>query len=225
MTKPTSTLGILNINLSRLGDPTQTGTDVPGVVFQGTSSGDLTGYAVSTAGDFNNDGINDIMIGSPDANNGSGRVDLIYGQPASSPAGHLVGTFQLGNLPSTINSVTFLGSSGSLAGYSLAPFGAVNANPVNNIMIGAPGFNGDSGEVIVIPGNPNLSGSFALDQGAVRPPPCKGPSSSTAPRSRLEPALTSWALRSPAISSPTAPGPRSTPTDSPTSSSALPVWL
>lgn len=171
LTKPLPTLGVLNINLNRIGNPTQTGTDVAGVNFIGTSAGDLTGYAVSTAGDFNRDGLNDIMIGSPNFGGGAGRVDLIYGQPATSPVGRIVGTFQLGNLPALINSVTFVGSAGSLAGFSLSPLGAVNANPVNNLIIGAPGYNNDSGEVIVIPGNPSLSGTYSLDQGPVQAAP------------------------------------------------------
>ncbi len=72
--------------LSQVGQTTATA--VPGAVFVGAAAGDLTGYAVSTAGDFNGDGLSDLLIGSPGFNApagplGPGIADL---RRARSPA-------------------------------------------------------------------------------------------------------------------------------------------
>jgi len=43
------------------------------------------GFAVSSAGDVNGDGISDILIGAPMANNGKGAVFLVFGQAGGLP--------------------------------------------------------------------------------------------------------------------------------------------
>ena len=51
-----------------------TGTGAVGFVANGTAVGDLTGFSVASAGDFNGDGLNDVLIGSPGYLNSTGRV-------------------------------------------------------------------------------------------------------------------------------------------------------
>ncbi|HWE37528.1 MAG TPA: integrin alpha [Isosphaeraceae bacterium] len=165
--------GFASIPLSNVGNNTVTAGLVPGAIFVGSATGDATGFAVSTAGDFNADGINDIMIGSPGFQSATGLVSLIYGSPATpTTPGRLLGTFQLTNLPSSVNSVSFVGSnSGALAGWALGVLGKVNANTVNNLLIGSPGFNADSGAAYVIPGNPNLGGLISLNPATIQGSP------------------------------------------------------
>lgn len=167
--------GVFSINLSRVGNTTVTNS-VRGAVFTGVI-GDVAGFAVSSAGDFNNDGVSDILIGSPGFNNNTGRVSLIYGSPAS-PAtpGAIEGTFALNNLPATINAATFIGQApNSLAGYSLANVGRINSDPINEIAFGAPGVNSGSGAVYLLPGNPNLlSGTITLNAAGIEIPTIAG---------------------------------------------------
>ena len=148
------------ILLSRIGDPAFPGT-VPGASFIGAAAGDSTGFAVSSAGDFNNDGLSDIMIGSPTAAGDAGVVDLFYGQAGATTT--LVGDILLDNIPTTIPAATFIGTAaGDLTGFSLSRVGLINNDPINEILIGAPGFNGLAGGVYLIPGNPSLQGEFSL---------------------------------------------------------------
>ena len=69
--------GLSLISLSRVGSSVN---GIDGAIFTGTTTGDETGYSVSTAGDFNNDGVADILIGSPGFNGASGRVNMIFGR-------------------------------------------------------------------------------------------------------------------------------------------------
>ncbi len=140
----------------------QIGTTVPGAVFNGVGAGDATGYSVSTAGDFNDDGLADFLIGSPgyDATfPNAGRATMIFGRAASpTTPGAILGTFNLDSLPSDIGYVDFLGAnSGAIAGFSVTATGLINNDQINEIAIGSPGA-GVNGEVYLIPGNPDLFG-------------------------------------------------------------------
>jgi hypothetical protein len=160
------TQGVNNISLSRIGT---TGTNaVPGAVFLGEFTNDLTGFSVNTAGDFNADGVSDILIGSPQWNGpsglDSGRVSMIFGRRATpTTPGRIVGTFNLSSLPSGIDFVELDGASAAaLAGFSVSPVGFINNDTINEILIGSPGFNSGRGAVYLIPGNPDLLGTFNL---------------------------------------------------------------
>lgn len=105
----------------------------------GLHSGDLLGYSVSNAGDVNNDGIDDFLVGAPNSygSQGSdedenGRAYLIYGSP---------------NLPSEIH-VSMLGSMGVTIiggqesghlGYSVSGAGDFNSDGYSDFLVGAPG--------------------------------------------------------------------------------------
>ena len=148
--------GVNQISLSRVGNPNATNAPtntVAGAIFLGASPAAQTGFAVSTAGDFNNDGRAHFLIGSPGFN-GRGEATLFYGQAVNS-ASRIVGTIPLNAIPMTFPAASFVGANtGDLAGYSLAPLGKINASsPVNSeILIGAPGFNSNAGTVYLIQG-------------------------------------------------------------------------
>ncbi|MDT7041192.1 kelch repeat-containing protein [Candidatus Nitronereus thalassa] len=50
------------------------------LVFEGTEPDSQFGYAVSSAGDLNNDGLIDVIVGAPNANSASGQIFVFYGQ-------------------------------------------------------------------------------------------------------------------------------------------------
>ena len=136
-----------------------------GAVFLGGATGDFAGFSVSSAGDFNGDGISDFMIGSPGAGTLGGRVNLIYGTtktvtvnstsyPAISSANNGFTSFTLSSLPTNLgfSSVTFSGGNiGDRLGYSLSAVGATGTG-TNPILIGAPGVNAGQGTVYELQG-------------------------------------------------------------------------
>jgi hypothetical protein len=161
----TTTNGVRFINLANVGG-TATGA-VPGAIITGAQGGSEAGFAVGSAGNFNNSGFSGILIGSPTFSGSTtetnqGRVDLLDGA-ATGSSGALTGTISLANIPSAIGSATLLGASpGALAGYALSVVGFINAGQPNPILIGSPGFNSNSGTAYLIPGRAGLTGTFSL---------------------------------------------------------------
>ncbi len=159
-----TTLG-QTFDLANVGaDSTINTNAIPGVIFNG-SSGNRLGYAVSSAGDFNADGVQDVLIGAPSQSTTSpGYASLVYGRASNSTNGRINGVFSLGLSPSlSIPFTNFVGEfAGDLAGYSVTPMNDANGDGVNEIAIGAPGFNGLSGAAYVIPGNLDLLGVQSL---------------------------------------------------------------
>jgi hypothetical protein len=167
------TNGINNISLARLVPGASSPID--GAIFTGDQLNDHTGWSVSTAGDFNADGISDIAIGSPrwDGGNGtnSGRVNLIFGRSVTpNPPGQISGVLNLSNLPATIPQIQFDGPAPEArAGFSISAVGRINNDSINEFLIGAPQFNNNQGIVYLIPGNPDLLGEQNLAAAQAQP--------------------------------------------------------
>jgi hypothetical protein len=167
----TTVNGVPFISLSNLSGGTGTGTAVPGATFVGPAGavpGSQLGWTVSAGGDFNADGDADILLGAPfwsgsTTSTQAGLVYLIYGAPSTSSA-FLTGNIPLSNIPAAIQSVTIVGAAaGNMAGYSLSQVGLINSGQPTSILIGAPGFNADSGTAYLIPGRANFTGGpFSL---------------------------------------------------------------
>lgn len=156
--------GFFDISVGRLGSPsTVTGT-IAGATFDGSTSGDRTGFAVAGAGDFNGDGLGDFMIGSPGFNSNAGLATLIYGQANnSSGVPGIVGTFTVSALPSTVPSVQLNGvATNAFAGFSLSAVQTINSSGLPEILIGSPGVNSNAGAAYLIPGQTGLIGSQNL---------------------------------------------------------------
>jgi hypothetical protein len=117
-----------------------------GVQINGIYVGDFSGSSVSSAGDVNGDGIDDIIIGAPTAdpngNSGAGESYVVFG--ATNWTSQYV---ELSALDGTngfqINGIDADDDSGS----SVSSAGDVNGDGIDDIIIGAPGAdpNGNSG--------------------------------------------------------------------------------
>jgi hypothetical protein len=162
----TTTNGVTSIVLNRVGATTST---VPGLTINGTANGDLTGFAVSSAGDFDGDGLSDILVGSPGWNNAAGRADLIYGRPVT--GGPLSGTTTLDQLITNSLSASFQGATaGNLTGFSVSLVGKIGNTKGNPVIIGAPGFANAAGTAYLIPAHPGqLLGTFNLTFAETQP--------------------------------------------------------
>ncbi len=96
--------------------------------FVGESGGDQAGWAVAGAGDFNGDGVDDLVVGAPSSNLGgtdSGAVYVLFGP--------VTGTVDLSDAE-----LTFVGEADhDRAGYSVAGAGDVNADGYDDLIVGA----------------------------------------------------------------------------------------
>ncbi|MCD6461972.1 MAG: FG-GAP repeat protein, partial [Thermoplasmata archaeon] len=125
------------------------GTRGLGVVADGnaTSGADRFGFNVSGAGDLNNDGLDDVVVGAPYVDYGSttdcGAVYIFFGWSGIS----------LGDLDAGLANVTIYGGSGDdHFGWDVAVVDDINGDSYADIVVGAPGVNGDNGSAYVIYG-------------------------------------------------------------------------
>ncbi len=107
-----------------------------GFVINGVSANDKSGTAVASAGNFNNDGFADIIIGAPLADpNGddSGSGYVIYGKDAAWTSSLDLSSLD-GDNGFVINGV----GAGDTAGHSVSFAGDINADGKDDLVIGAP---------------------------------------------------------------------------------------
>ncbi|MEL7448384.1 MAG: integrin alpha [Pseudomonadota bacterium] len=144
-----------------------------GVKLIGIEAFDDTGFSVSGAGDFNDDGIDDVLIGarladtSPSVSNGKGFV--VFGDDQGFPA-----AIELASLDGT-NGVTILGKGpfGSFFGTASAGLGDVNGDGIDDIALGGPtrtflgglGYEGESCVVFGSASPPAVVDLEMLDRG------------------------------------------------------------
>src|SRR5262249_55671287 len=91
------------------------GTTISGAVFSGAATGDQAGYAVAAGGLLeSSDTKDDIVIGAPGANGGSGGAYVVFSSSG------LTGPKNLGNVGTTIPGTVYVGSAGERLGSSVA---------------------------------------------------------------------------------------------------------
>ncbi|MFA5772076.1 MAG: FG-GAP-like repeat-containing protein, partial [Thermoplasmata archaeon] len=111
------------------------------------------GYSVSTAGDVNNDGYDDVLVGAPRTTVGGqayvGSAYIFYGSASMASA--------------TAANITFYGEPSATYqyfGWSVSNAGDVNNDGYADVVVGAPGWNGASdnkGRAYVYLGGPTMS--------------------------------------------------------------------
>ncbi len=118
-----------------------------GFTINGVKPNDRSGSAVSGAGDVNGDGIPDILIGAPGANNKIGQSYIVFGSKESWPA-----VINLANLDGS-NGFTMNGRAPGSSGSAVSSAGDINGDDIDDILIGAPSVGSNAGQSYVIFGS------------------------------------------------------------------------
>lgn len=139
-----------------------------GFVLDGLAAGDRLGDIVSQAGDFNADGIADILLGAPESDvNGenSGQAYVIFGSEGGFPA-----NFDLNALDGSNGFIVNGLNPGDNLGEGVSGIGDFNGDGIDDIALGAPDAttngNEESGQAYVIYGRrstPTLEGGDTND--------------------------------------------------------------
>jgi len=109
-----------------------------------TISADNLGYSVNGAGDFNDDGIDDIIVGTPGADIGAGRVFVIFGSR------NFGAEISLDNGLTPQAGFTIIGDlSGDYLGFSVSRAGDLNGDGMTDLIVGAAGVDSSAGATYI----------------------------------------------------------------------------
>ncbi|MCK5559525.1 MAG: FG-GAP repeat protein, partial [Thermoplasmata archaeon] len=100
------------------------------VTILGVGLGNNFGWDVADAGDVNNDGINDLIVGAPGALNNKGRAYIFYG-----------GTIPDGNFPASnlVDRMLEGKTANGFYGTAVTGMGDINNDGYGDVLVGAPG--------------------------------------------------------------------------------------
>ena len=122
-----------------------------GFIIQGDAAGDIAGWSLSSAGDINDDGIDDLIVGAPRSDIGglnSGEAYVIFGKVGATRA-----NIDLTSLAANDGFIMQGNSAGDNAGFSVSSAGDINGDGIDDLIVSAPyGDNGgaNAGEAYVI---------------------------------------------------------------------------
>ena len=128
-----------------------------GFVINGATSGDGSGgLSISNAGDINDDGFDDFMIGAPSAGS-AGKTYVVFGK------GTLGSTIELSKVTAGTGGFVITGASNDRSGFSIAVLGDINGDHRDDLLIGAPGSTGGgAGKTYVVFGNATWNADINL---------------------------------------------------------------
>ena len=135
-----------------------------GFILAGIDQDDRSGFSVSSAGDVNGDGYNDLIIGAfeadPNGDNGAGETYIVYGGANAPGTG---GRFNLSTLNGTSGFILTGIDASDFSGWSVSSAGDVNGDGYDDLIIGAPtaapGEDSFAGETYIVYGGASAPGT------------------------------------------------------------------
>ncbi|MFM8745887.1 MAG: beta strand repeat-containing protein [Aestuariivirga sp.] len=126
-------------------------TAAQGFIIQGDMPGDQAGYSVSSAGDVNGDGYDDLIVGAVFGDDGginAGEAYVVFGSAsgfgtAVSAGGYSRKVIDLTSLTAAQGFIIQGDMAGDQAGWSVASAGDINGDGFDELLVGAP--TGDDG--------------------------------------------------------------------------------
>jgi hypothetical protein len=112
-----------------------------GFAIAGAAAGDYAGTSAAGAGDFNGDGVDDVIVGAPDAAVGlvpnAGRAFVVYGRDTAA-AGDFDPVLALASLDGASGLALNGFSDGGAVGVSVDGAGDLNGDGIDDVIVGAP---------------------------------------------------------------------------------------
>ena len=133
---------------------------VTGYNITGNAAGDYCGWSVRTAGDINNDGYDDIIVGAREKNNQHGAAYVIYGGEKSAMSNIVLSSTAL--IPASTGFMITGNAAGDWFGVSVNTAGDINNDEYDDIIVGAWGKNTYQGAPYVIYGGAKLQCRISL---------------------------------------------------------------
>ena len=155
-----------SLNLSALNG--RNGFFINGIYAREPRTGvDTASFSVSNAGDINNDGINDVIIGVRSANPGNieraGESYVIFGTENVGSTGNFNLSTLNGRNGFVINGINPFDGSGR----SISNAGDINNDGIDDVIIGAANANDEKGEIYIIFGTENVGGTGSFNLSAL----------------------------------------------------------
>ncbi len=133
-----------------------------GYKLDGENSGDDSGISLSSAGDINNDGYPDLLIGACHYSNDNGRSYVVFGGPGVGSNGLI----QLSVLNGTNGFKLDGENSNGLSGLVVTSVGDINNDEIGDIAIGAPNA-GSTGRNYVLFGGQKIGSNGLISLGSL----------------------------------------------------------
>jgi Ca2+-binding RTX toxin-like protein len=142
-----------------------------GFVLNGIAAGDQSGISVSSAGDINGDGIDDLIIGAstadPNGNSTAGASYVVFGSSGVGSSGSLNLSALNGSNGFVLNGIDAY----DFSGFSVSSAGDINGDGIADLIIGAtaadPNGNINAGESYVVFGGSSVGSSGSLNLSAL----------------------------------------------------------